>query len=99
MYQRAVMHQRGWRQLPNYSLWHGIFTFLQDVIVIALSSCGRCLGIGPGSGSGSVFGGRKPRGYNQVPTSAVNGNGNGVGSGRREDENRLLDELDEEWDH
>ena len=27
-YQRTVMHQRGWRQLPNYSLWAGIFGFL-----------------------------------------------------------------------
>lgn len=24
-YQRTVMHQRGWRQLPNYNLWAGIF--------------------------------------------------------------------------
>lgn len=28
-YQRTVMHQRGWRQLPNYSLWAGIFGFLE----------------------------------------------------------------------
>ncbi|KAL9126674.1 MAG: hypothetical protein Q9217_004318 [Psora testacea] len=27
-YQRTVMHQRGWRQLPNYTLWAGIFGFL-----------------------------------------------------------------------
>lgn len=27
-YQRTVMHQRGWRQLPNYNLWAGIFGFL-----------------------------------------------------------------------
>ena len=27
VYQRNVMHQRGWRQLPNYSLWAGIFSF------------------------------------------------------------------------
>lgn len=26
-YQRTVMHQRGWRQLPNYNLWAGIFGF------------------------------------------------------------------------
>lgn len=24
VYQRTVMHQRGWRQLPNYSMWAGI---------------------------------------------------------------------------
>jgi hypothetical protein len=27
MYQRTVMHQRGWRQLPNYSMWAGIWSF------------------------------------------------------------------------
>ena len=27
-YQRTVMHQRGWRQLPNYTLWAGIFGFV-----------------------------------------------------------------------
>lgn len=27
-YQRTVMHQRGWRQLPNYNLWAGIFGFI-----------------------------------------------------------------------
>lgn len=27
-YQRTVMHQRGWRQLPNYSLWASIFGFV-----------------------------------------------------------------------
>ena len=28
-YQRTVMHQRGWRQLPNYSLWAGIGGFFR----------------------------------------------------------------------
>ncbi len=27
-YQRTVMHQRGWRQLPNYTLWAGIGGFV-----------------------------------------------------------------------
>ena len=27
-YQRTVAHARGWRQLPNYSLWSGIWNFL-----------------------------------------------------------------------
>ncbi|KAJ9266366.1 hypothetical protein DTO212C5_6289 [Paecilomyces variotii] len=27
-YQRTVMHQRGWRQCPNYSLWAGMFGFV-----------------------------------------------------------------------
>ncbi|THC97020.1 hypothetical protein EYZ11_003524 [Aspergillus tanneri] len=28
-YQRTVMHQRGWRQCPNYSLWVGMFDFVK----------------------------------------------------------------------
>ena len=27
VYQRTVMHQRGWRQLPNYAMWSGIWHF------------------------------------------------------------------------
>ncbi len=27
VYQRNVQHQRGWKQLPNYALWAGIFDF------------------------------------------------------------------------
>jgi cation-dependent mannose-6-phosphate receptor len=29
VYQRTVMHQRGWRQLPNYQLWAGIGGFVR----------------------------------------------------------------------
>lgn len=100
VYQRTVMHQRGWRQLPNYALWAGIAGFVsvcsnrllvhcealltthsQDIFIIATSSCARFL---PGR-----------RGYNRVGTGAAS-------SGRRgrEDsdaENRLIDQLDEEW--
>ena len=28
-YQRTVAHARGWRQLPNYSLWAGIWGFIK----------------------------------------------------------------------
>ncbi len=28
-YQRTVTHARGWRQLPNYSLWAGIWSFVK----------------------------------------------------------------------
>lgn len=27
-YNRTVTHARGWRQLPNYSLWAGIWSFI-----------------------------------------------------------------------
>lgn len=27
VYQRNVLHQRGWRQLPNYAMWADIFSF------------------------------------------------------------------------
>ncbi|KAG8630365.1 hypothetical protein KVT40_001984 [Elsinoe batatas] len=86
VYQRTVMHQRGWRQLPNYSLWAGIGGFFADIFIIATSSCAR------------FFPGRQ--GYNRL---SANGFPRSGGSGRRgrndsEDENRLIDQLDEEWD-
>lgn len=28
VYQRNVMHQRGWRQLPNYAVWAGLVSFV-----------------------------------------------------------------------
>jgi len=34
VYQRTVMHQRGWRQLPNYQMWAGMARF----IVVSLPS-------------------------------------------------------------
>jgi cation-dependent mannose-6-phosphate receptor len=37
-YQRTVMHARGWRQLPNYSLWAGIWSFIQ----VCLREMRRC---------------------------------------------------------
>ena len=97
MYQRIVQHQRGWRQLPNYSLWSSIFSFVSDMTVIAFSSLGRCI-----PGVSRLFEGRKG-GYNRVGTLEENGfaNGNGNARGRtsgNEDENRLIDQLDEQWE-
>lgn len=36
-YQRIVMHQRGWRQLPNYAIWAGIGNFF------FVSWCRHCI--------------------------------------------------------
>ncbi|KAJ0335526.1 hypothetical protein COL922a_009104 [Colletotrichum nupharicola] len=76
-YQRTVAHARGWRQLPNYSLWAGIWGFVSDMFVIATSSCAQLL---PGR-----------RGYRHLSGSPSRGR-------NHEDENRLIDQLDEEWD-
>jgi len=102
-YQRTVMHQRGWRQCPNYGLWAGI----GDIIIIMLSSLYRCLPF-------SIL--KSPRGYSALSNShsshdgpggrsgivgAIGGRGVGMGRGRRSDVdegNRLIDQLDEEWD-
>jgi cation-dependent mannose-6-phosphate receptor len=35
-YQRTVAHARGWRQLPNYSLWAGIWSFIQVCLLFSL---------------------------------------------------------------
>ncbi|KAH6606891.1 hypothetical protein Trco_006044 [Trichoderma cornu-damae] len=72
-YNRTVAHARGWRQLPNYSLWAGIGSFFSDFLAIMLSSCGRLL--------------PSRRGYQHLGSSRNN-----------EAENRLIDQLDEEWD-
>lgn len=77
-YQRTVTHARGWRQLPNYSLWAGIWSFVQDIFIILTSSCACFL---PGR-----------RGYRAL---SISPNGRGRNP---DDENRLIDQLDEEWD-
>ncbi|KAL2259634.1 hypothetical protein VTK26DRAFT_6625 [Humicola hyalothermophila] len=75
-YQRAVANARGWRQLPNYSLWASIWSFVRDLLIILTSSCARLI--------------PRRRGYRTVSSSP---------HGRhRDDENRLIDQLDEEWD-
>ncbi|MCJ1387196.1 Cation-independent mannose-6-phosphate receptor CI-MPR [Xylographa bjoerkii] len=79
-YQRTVMHQRGWKQLPNYSMWASMASFVKDMLIILTSSCARLI--------------PSRRGYNQLPTH----NPRGRGATRAEDENRLIDQLDEEWD-
>jgi cation-dependent mannose-6-phosphate receptor len=119
VYSRVVLNQRGWRQLPNYGLWAGIFGFfkvrdtssgnyscvyilcslpvfckdcgladlsfwvLKDIVIILTSSCTRFM--------------PSRQGY-----SRVNGGFGGTGSGRSardsESANRLIDELNEEWD-
>ncbi|KAJ4378697.1 Cation-independent mannose-6-phosphate receptor CI-MPR [Didymella sp. IMI 355093] len=80
VYQRTVMHQRGWRQLPNYHMWAGIWRFFSDMFIILTSSCARFM--------------PSRRGYSRVSLGA-----DSRGRGRRdESENRLIDQLDEEWD-
>ncbi|KAG5927083.1 hypothetical protein E4U53_002930 [Claviceps sorghi] len=75
-YNRTVKNARGWRQLPNYSLWAGIWNFFRDMLIILFSSCIRCL---PGR-----------RGYSHLSTGSRHRNSDA--------ENRLIDQLDEEWD-
>jgi hypothetical protein len=77
--------------------------YVQDVATILISSLGRLV---PSSLSPSRLFGRRRQGYGQLSISA-NGDGGAYGSGgrgergrteEREDENRLIDQLDEEWD-
>ncbi|KAF1961196.1 mannose 6-phosphate receptor domain-containing protein [Byssothecium circinans] len=80
VYQRTVMHQRGWRQLPNYAMWAGIAQFVADMFIILTSSCARFLPSRRGYSRVSL--GQDSRGRNR----------------RNDDEDRLIDNLDEEWD-
>ncbi|ROW12179.1 hypothetical protein VMCG_00329 [Cytospora schulzeri] len=79
-YQRTVANARGWRQLPNYSLWAGIWNVVSDFFIIITSSCTRFL--------------PSRRGYSSL---SISPNGRGMGRSR-EDEDRLIGQLDEEWD-
>ncbi|KAJ9608411.1 Cation-independent mannose-6-phosphate receptor CI-MPR [Cladophialophora chaetospira] len=88
VYQRNVLHQRGWKQLPNYAMWAGIFGFFSDMFIILFSSCTPLM---PG-GVTQLFAGR--RGYHRVGTEDRS-----TTRGRTpDDENRLIDQLDEEWE-
>ncbi|RYP91597.1 hypothetical protein DL770_002311 [Monosporascus sp. CRB-9-2] len=80
-YNRTVSNARGWKQLPNYSLWAGVWSFITDLFFIALSSCARFL--------------PSRRGYHYLAGSP---NGRTRSSRDRDAENRLIDQLDEEWD-
>ncbi|GLI78096.1 cation-independent mannose-6-phosphate receptor CI-MPR [Penicillium ochrochloron] len=97
-YQRTVMHQRGWRQCPNFSLWAGMFDFIKDMFVILFSSLGRCLRLkrSPSNGGYVRADGDGRGGF----IGAIGGRGVGNHGGRRDvdAENRLIDQLDEEWD-
>ncbi|XDG01414.1 hypothetical protein ABKA04_001029 [Annulohypoxylon sp. FPYF3050] len=78
-YQRTVANARGWKQLPNYSLWASVWSYICDFFVIVISSCARFL--------------PNRRGYHYV-----SGSPSGRGRSSREDENRLIDQYDEEWE-
>ncbi|WPH01357.1 Hypothetical protein R9X50_00419900 [Acrodontium crateriforme] len=83
VYSRMVLNQRGWRQLPNYALWAGMFGFFKDIFIILTSSCTRCF--------------PSRRGYSRV--NGYGGSGSrGRGRGDSDAENRLIDELNEEWE-
>ncbi|RKF65645.1 putative mannose 6-phosphate receptor-like protein [Erysiphe neolycopersici] len=93
-YQRNVAHARGWRQLPNYVIWAGIGNFIKVSWYffsnrLSLEKPSRDIFTAVTSScSGFV---PNSRGYTLLYT------GRGLHS-RAEDENRLIDQLDEEWD-
>ncbi|KAI0405465.1 mannose-6-phosphate receptor binding domain-containing protein [Xylaria palmicola] len=78
-YNRTVGNARGWRQLPNYSMWASVWGFICDMFVIATSSCAR------------LFPSR--RGYHYL-----SGSPSARARSNRDDENRLIDQYDEEWE-
>ncbi|KPI35202.1 putative mannose 6-phosphate receptor-like protein [Cyphellophora attinorum] len=105
VYQRNVMHQRGWRQLPHYGMWAGIFSFVSDMTQILFGSC-----INRIPSVQRLFGGRGRGGYHRVGTEdnyndRTNGASRSAGTGGRnggrdaDAENRLIDSYDEEWEN
>ncbi|RMZ84225.1 hypothetical protein DV738_g668, partial [Chaetothyriales sp. CBS 135597] len=103
-YRRNVMHQRGWKQIPNYEAWSATGIFLSDITIILFSSCTQSL-----PSIARLFGGRRA-GYHRVGADdraagagarrrGLRGNGGGGGSSSSGDpdaENRLIDSYDEE---
>ncbi|PHH83268.1 hypothetical protein CDD82_2688 [Ophiocordyceps australis] len=77
-YNRTVTNARGWRQLPNYSIWAGIWNLISETCIIIWDYATRCL--------------PRRRGYSYLNSTASNRNRSS------EAENRLIDQLDEEWD-
>lgn len=97
VYNRTVAHARGWRQLPNYSLWATMASF----VGVRPPPSPPLRSVRPADGAQDVFAmlltlctrclpGRQ--GY-----AALNAGAHG--RNRSSDaENRLIDQLDEEWD-
>ena len=67
VYQRNVLHQRGWRQLPNYAMWAGIYSFfsVSTPYFFPLYLCLRATSLTNGATYRGSFlrghGGRAPR--------------------------------------
>lgn len=55
VYQRNVMHQRGWRQLPNYSVWAGCLGFIGVSCRTPLRLALRLYGHGRENGGRTAF--------------------------------------------
>ncbi|KAI5294459.1 Cation-independent mannose-6-phosphate receptor [Ascosphaera acerosa] len=114
-YQRTVMHQRGWRQLPNYTLWAGLATLVRDMATSTLSCLTtvlhleRCFpqllerGLRSGSGraASSTRGGYGSRARGRGRYGRLGSNDSVSPWSERVDmdeENRIIDQLDEEWE-
>ncbi|KAL7267196.1 Cation-independent mannose-6-phosphate receptor CI-MPR [Rhizina undulata] len=93
MYQRTVMHARGWRQIPHYHAWAGFFGFLWDAINNVWTKLIECMPLSSSFRSSS-------RGYSRFGSGfgPRTVGGDRLGRSSLEDENRLIDELDEEWE-
>ena len=79
VYQRSVMHQRGWRQLPNYAVWAGCFGFFG----VSLARVLRCFGLGRWArGVEGGKGGRYDYLNDEERTSILGGGGGGGGGSR-----------------
>lgn len=74
-YQRTVMHQRGWRQLPNYSLWAGIggFFFVSHPSLLAAMVLSALYDTRCGLWRGSDKSADETRIYSSLPRARVRG--------------------------
>ncbi|KAH8692828.1 putative vacuolar sorting receptor [Talaromyces proteolyticus] len=96
-YQRTVMHQRGWRQCPNFSMWSDVLGFISDFFIILFSSLTRCFTKKDGSASYSHLNGSGAQRRGLIGAIGGRGGSNRANRGDVDAENRLIDQLDEEW--
>ncbi|TGZ85676.1 mannose 6-phosphate receptor domain-containing protein [Ascodesmis nigricans] len=98
-YQRTVMHARGWQQIPHFAAWSGVLGFfwsmIQSAYLFIVSSIPLPSSLKRHRRSSSTGFGARTVGGQRIFGGSFGGRHR---SDSMEAENRLIDELDDEWD-
>ena len=88
VYQRTVMHARGWRQIPHYHSWASIFNFIWvRTFVLPLMFLLHIVSTVFGSGGGNTGNGgrRGNKGWWTLPTTTPTASSQAGAGGRKRD--------------